>query len=415
MKEMKISIIIPVYNQEKYVEECLRSALHQDMEDYQVLMIDDGSTDASKEICLSYSEISPAFQYIYQENSGLGEARNTGIRHAEGRYLMFLDADDALEENCLGMLYRYMEETGADLIYTDEFICDETLRILYINPTYPFMQTQIEKTAALEYCLQPAHIWSRIYKRELFENVSFEPIWYEDMACFPRLVHAAERIGYYKVPLFYYRQHAGAITHQQTDVRNLDVIRAWDRALRLPGLSGEEKKAVTAAVRKSLVEFVFFRVNYAREYLAWYEAVLMREDGPGAETDLEQAGFLGDYPFLQQLGMKRELRRQKLLERLDELDQNGGSCFFDETKERIEDPAQEQLVLLENGGLYLHYINISAGSPVLRKAAKELRKQNLISRVGEVKPDVLEKILVKTFVEFRYPVRVIRSAHGKNR
>ena len=88
---MKISIIIPVYNQEKYVEECLRSALHQDMEDYQVLMIDDGSTDASKEICLSYSEISPAFQYIYQENSGLGEARNTGIRHAEGRYLMFQD------------------------------------------------------------------------------------------------------------------------------------------------------------------------------------------------------------------------------------------------------------------------------------------------------------------------------------
>lgn len=411
MREIRISIIIPVYNQEKYVEECLQSVLHQDIEDYQVLMIDDGSTDASKEICLKYSRISPVFRYIYQNNSGLGAARNTGIRHAEGRYLLFLDADDALERNCLGMLCGYIEKSGADLVYTDELVCDEMLKIRYINPTYPFMHTRIEKTAALEYCLQPAHIWSRIYKRELFRDVNFEHMWYEDMACFPRLVLAAKKIGYYKVPLFYYRQHAGAITHQQTDDRNLDVIKAWDRILCLPDLSEEEKRAMLTAVRKSVVEFVFFRTAYAKEYLEWYETVLMQEEKVGDEKETDDIGvsFLGDYPFVQQVGMRREQRLRKYLEQLEKLYQYGGSCFFYDTKEGMGDVATEQLVLLEKEGLSLYYINVHAQNPVLWRVAQELRYQNLISRTGEAKPNVIEKILVRAFIEFGYPVRVIRS------
>ncbi len=406
---MEISIIIPVYNQEKYLEQCIQSALEQDMSDYQVLLIDDGSTDGSKEICKRYEAQNPAVQYIYQQNSGLGGARNTGLRFAEGRYLFFLDADDAIESHCLKTLCEYMDENSLDILYMDELICDENLKTDRVSPTYPYMEALVEKEKAFEYCMQPAHICSRIYRRDLFGNIEFSNMWYEDMECYPRLLSVAERIGYYKMPLYYYRQHPTAITHQESDLRNMDVVKAWERISRISGLSEKEKMAVEKAIRKSVAEFMFYRMKYAKKYLQWYHKAGLKDhiSLPQDMEALDQLSFLEDYPFMQQARLVADTELMETLRKLDELYLKGGVCYFDDPVKYDDDLKSEHLSFRYEGALKLHCIRVKQKSPVLYYVYRELKKQNLISLKGSRKEYVLEKTLVNAFMAYGHQICVI--------
>ena len=406
---VKVSIIVPIFNQEKYLEECLDSIVNQDITEYQVLLVDDGSTDTSREICQGYAENYPYFQYIYQDNSGLGSARNTGIEYAEGTYLLFVDSDDALAVNCLGTLIDYMDARGLDILYVDEIICDEQLRMKNICPTYPYMQAQITREQALEFCMQPSHICSRIYKRKLFQNIRFENIWYEDMACFPELISISDRIGYFKAPVYYYRQHKGAITHRDEEIENLDAIKAWSKGISLPGLSEGERTAIIKAIMNSVATFVFFMMKYAAEYIAWYQkmtgiagAVQKENDRPKESTELEK-----DFPLIQQARMLQDTLLADRLEVLAELYSEGGDYYFTEYDENREVSETEQLSFIQGKGLELYSIKVNPKNTALYYANKELRKQNLISRNGEVKTFVLEKVLVQKFMEFGYPIKIL--------
>ena len=99
MKKIKVSIIIPVYNVEKYLEECVNSILNQKIKNYEIILVDDGSTDSSGEICDKMSANNQEITVIHQKNQGLSEARNSGIKKATGEYLMFVDSDDFINEN----------------------------------------------------------------------------------------------------------------------------------------------------------------------------------------------------------------------------------------------------------------------------------------------------------------------------
>lgn len=113
---MRFSIIIPVYNAEKYLPNCLESIVKQSFADYEVLLVNDGSTDSSEQICSRYCELSPNFRYFCQENSGPSSARNAGILRACGEYLLFLDADDALDGNALARLDQILSCQGPDAV-----------------------------------------------------------------------------------------------------------------------------------------------------------------------------------------------------------------------------------------------------------------------------------------------------------
>ena len=113
---MKYSIIIPVYNVEKYLEKCINSVLSQNIEDYEVILIDDGSTDKSPEICDLYAKGNPKISCRHKENGGLSDARNCGIEQANGDYLLFVDSDDYLEENCLKEIAGYLDHQPDVLI-----------------------------------------------------------------------------------------------------------------------------------------------------------------------------------------------------------------------------------------------------------------------------------------------------------
>ena len=112
---VKISVIVPVYNVESYLERCINSLIHQTLEEIQIILIDDGSTDASPAICDDYAKKDNRILVIHKENEGQGIARNHGLANAKGEYVCFLDSDDYYELNTCEVLYKYLRETNADL------------------------------------------------------------------------------------------------------------------------------------------------------------------------------------------------------------------------------------------------------------------------------------------------------------
>ena len=113
----KVSIIIPIYNNEKYIGRCLDSLLAQTLEDIQVLMVNDGSTDSTEEICQGYARRHPNFEYYYKENGGSASARNVGLEHAVGEYVGFVDSDDFVEPTMFEKMYHAAKGKDADMVF----------------------------------------------------------------------------------------------------------------------------------------------------------------------------------------------------------------------------------------------------------------------------------------------------------
>ena len=111
----KVSIIIPVYNVEKEVKSCLESAINQTYENLEILVVNDGSTDDSKEICLSLAKQDKRIIYFEKPNGGLSDARNFGLERASGDYIFFLDSDDTIEKDCIETLCSLIEENQSDI------------------------------------------------------------------------------------------------------------------------------------------------------------------------------------------------------------------------------------------------------------------------------------------------------------
>lgn len=121
MKRPKVSVIIPVYNTEEYIEECIESVLNQTFQDFEIICVDDGSTDRSADIIQGYCTRDKRIALHKQKNSFSGVARNTGVSLAKGKYIQFLDSDDFLENNALEMTVKKAEETSADVVVFNGF------------------------------------------------------------------------------------------------------------------------------------------------------------------------------------------------------------------------------------------------------------------------------------------------------
>ena len=115
MDAVQVSVIIPIYNVEKYLEDCINSILEQTFQNYEAILVDDGSTDKCGEICDEYAKKDSRIKVVHTENQGLSEARNTGILLAKGKYLAFVDSDDFVRNDFLQKLYEAIEKSEADI------------------------------------------------------------------------------------------------------------------------------------------------------------------------------------------------------------------------------------------------------------------------------------------------------------
>lgn len=121
-----VSIIVPIYNAIKYLPECIESLLKQDYSDIEILLVNDGSTDGSKELCVKYAEMDQRIRYIEKENGGVSSARNLGICYAKGKYITFVDADDYLDKDIIGLAVKTMNDTNADIVGWNAYVVEKS-------------------------------------------------------------------------------------------------------------------------------------------------------------------------------------------------------------------------------------------------------------------------------------------------
>ena len=256
-----VSVIVPVYNMEPFLEECLESLIGQTFRDIEILCVEDGSTDASLSILLRYAERDDRIAVIQEENAGLSAARNTGVLHARGKYLYFIDSDDLLDTEALEALVERADSDGLDLLEFDaeSFLSDDSgekffadYRSNYIRKySYPGVWTGPQLMAEMrrtdEY---RTPVWQYFIRRDLVEKhqIRFlQGILHEDNAYTFRLFLNAERAGHLGRPFYKRRIRSESImTKPQTFKNVLGYFHSYlemDDALRKAKLNEEETAA----------------------------------------------------------------------------------------------------------------------------------------------------------------------------
>ena len=238
----KISVIIPVYNREKYVEKCLKSLANQTMQDFEVIVVNDGSTDNSKEIIQKTieSKILKNIVYLEKDNGGLSDARNYGIKYAKGKYIAFLDSDDYLDSKLFAELEKYINQE-IDLIKFKMKTVNQNGDILEKIDGPVFEKCTGEEAFAhlvsKDTCLEVACIY--LYKRDFFINKGFKyeyGLYHEDFGLTPFIICAAQSVVSLNTYGYNYLQTDNSIM-RSNDYKNTvkkanDTLKHYDNAIR---------------------------------------------------------------------------------------------------------------------------------------------------------------------------------------
>lgn len=208
---IKVSVVIPVYQVENYLERAVDSVLAQTLEEKEIILVDDGSEDASPEICDRYAEAYPELiRVIHQENQGLGMARNAGARAARGEYIAFVDSDDTVEPEMYAEMFEKAQEGSYDMV-----MCD--VRIIYVEEdrttvvsSYPNREIDLA-----DYIANGSNITysvNKLFHRSIWEENRYEKMLFEDIALIPSLVTRYPAIGYVPKPFYNYYRRANTIS-----------------------------------------------------------------------------------------------------------------------------------------------------------------------------------------------------------
>lgn len=228
----KISVIVPVYNVEKYVVKCLNSVYIQTYHDFEVVIVDDGSTDNSLDIVRKYQKSHKSNTLlISQENGGLGAARNTGVLNSTGEYLLFLDSDDTIEPNALQTLYDLAIKKDADMAIFDMSLVTEDGQQLKIGSGYKEKRDDFTLNEAPDLLVQTPSACNKMFRKSLFSDneITFPSrVWYEDLHTIPKLFAYANKVTYIKMPLYNYLLRGGSIMHNSNIGRVAEIIDAVD-------------------------------------------------------------------------------------------------------------------------------------------------------------------------------------------
>ena len=222
----KVSVIVPVYNTENFLERCLNSLVNQTLNDMEIIVVNDGSTDASQEIIDRFANDFPNIIRAYRKkNGGLSSARNYGLDKATGEYIGFIDSDDYVELDMFEKMCNKACSRNFDVVVCDvRYVYKEKNFIASSRINNDLISKDQVKNHMVD--IYPA-AWNKIYKCNLF-NVRFKKgIWYEDVEFLYRLFPYVNSIGVVKEPLINYVQRDGAITHT-FDERVYDYISNWN-------------------------------------------------------------------------------------------------------------------------------------------------------------------------------------------
>ena len=212
-----ISVVIPVYNVEKYVVQCIKSVLNQIYTKLDIIVVDDGSTDNSGQICDRYAKEDTRIRVIHKENGGLSDARNRGIEEAIGRYIIFIDSDDYVSPNYVDNLYNLVKKNGCDIGVTCAIKYNYKTKYLCKTESMKSQETKVfNSEQAIKNMLYrqdiPIYAWAKIYNRELFDYIQFpNGELFEDLGTEYLLFHEASKIAFNPVRDYFYLQRTNSI------------------------------------------------------------------------------------------------------------------------------------------------------------------------------------------------------------
>lgn len=223
IQNKKISVIIPIYNVEQYLQRCLESLKNQSYTNFEVLMIDDGSLDTSASIAEKFQLQDRRYRLFKQKNSGQGAARNVGLDHADGDYLAFVDSDDWVHPDFLRILICCAETNKADIVMCGvERVWGSGIhrRNTISNDREYIIENKKEFLYKASFV-----VWDKLYKRELFDGIRFPAkMKFEDYACTPRVLSRADRIIGLPDVLYYYFWRENSTTNIVKI--NMDILKA---------------------------------------------------------------------------------------------------------------------------------------------------------------------------------------------
>lgn len=221
--EIILSIIIPVYNVEKYIKKCLASVFRNLPVKTEVIIINDGSPDNSEEIINEFCKKHKEIVYIKKKNGGLSSVKNLGLKKARGKYVIFLDSDDYVSSNMYNTMLKKIIDTDSDLVYCDVLMTYEDGSVKYV--TMKNFQRSDSLMQILDGNLMAAS-WNKIVRRELYDGLEFpEGLNNEDIAVSPQLFLRAKKMEYISSPFYKYVQRAGSIQNSGFSEKRLVIFK----------------------------------------------------------------------------------------------------------------------------------------------------------------------------------------------
>ncbi|WP_430854679.1 glycosyltransferase family 2 protein [Enterococcus faecalis] len=224
----KISIIVPVYNVEKYLEKCVRSILAQTFTDFELILVDDGSPDSSGAMCDQFAKQDERVKVIHKENGGLSDARNAGIEIATGEYLGFIDSDDYIADDMYELLYTNIVKEDADLSICGIYDVYEGKEPVEKQQQYIVLDKVAAMKMILEAKVVSVHAMNKLYKKEIFEDIRY-PVGMitEDGAVILSILEHTEKIVIDTQQKYYYFHRANSISTNLFSKKDLDTINVW--------------------------------------------------------------------------------------------------------------------------------------------------------------------------------------------
>lgn len=226
----EISIIVPVYNVEKYLENCIESILNQTFKDFELILVDDGSTDNSGKICDIYEKKDSRIKVIHKNNGGLSSARNAGLDIACGKYVGFIDSDDSIHPRMYEILYDLIKKYESDIsccnykkiydIFKDEYENVNSLEVIEMS-NIEAIKNLYDKEIGVKLVIA----CNKLYRKNLFDNIRYKVgRLHEDEFMAHRILYNSKKITYVDNELYYYLQREGSIMSQISYKRKVDTL-----------------------------------------------------------------------------------------------------------------------------------------------------------------------------------------------
>lgn len=302
-----VSLVIPVYNVEKYFAKCMETVLSQTYPNFEVILVDDGSTDSCGQMCDAYAEQNPRVRVFHKLNGGLSDARNFGVERAKGDLISFIDSDDYVAENYVEYLYNLMESNNADISCGNRYIVEDGK----VRAALKYAEGVLNTEEGMISVCKGSAAWARLYKKEMLLKYPYPTgCIYEDLATTYKIIGECQTIAYGSEPIYYYIQRSGSIKASKFDERHFYFFEAAEARMnyfreRFPNIVPiAERYYVSEAFALIATTGLFYdsvhaRENFARireRLLPYIKAVLSNPSAPIYLKTMCVAVMVGFYP-----------------------------------------------------------------------------------------------------------------------